>query len=92
MLTKTDCASGLLESNTDAQKHVHVVQDDICDSELTPKQVVDRLDRYIVGQVRIRDFCEETPKPPLKHMFAQQVFWRACAGGCETGCCKCFAK
>lgn len=29
-----------------------VIQEDQYDTELTPKQVVDRLDRYIVGQVR----------------------------------------
>ena len=35
------------------------MQEDEIDMDLTPKQVVDRLDRYIVGQVKLPQSCRK---------------------------------
>ena len=85
------------------RKSCNGMQDDEIDMDLTPKQVVDRLDRYIVGQVRLvqslRKACcpsnnilhalyyERNLKEPCIRLVSHQ-----CTGGCKEGCSKCFAQ
>lgn len=58
------------------------VQDEDFDTELTPKQVVAKLDRYIVGQVRV-----QAKLNPVVRLSTRVPDWPA-TGGRQARCGK----